>query len=62
MFIIRSMRLFINILLAISSLILLLVVYMKVINELSVTAFVLMVLSYICFLMFYIVTLKGIKK
>lgn len=56
------MRLFINILLAISSLILLLVVYMKVINELSVTAFVLMVLSYICFLMFYIVTLKGIKK
>jgi len=53
---------FINILLAINSFIFLLAVYMKVIGELSVVSFILMLLSYICFLIFYMVTLKNIKK
>lgn len=56
------MRFFVNILLTINSLILLLVIYMKVINELSIISFILMLLSYICFLVFYVVTLKRIKK
>lgn len=50
------MKIFINTLLAINSLILLLAIYLKIHNELTSIFFI--AISYICFLGFYIVTLK----
>lgn len=56
------MRIYMNILLALESLLLLAVVYLKITGDVNMKSFIMMVISFVCFLAFYTVTLKDLKK
>lgn len=56
------MRLFMNILLAANSLIFLLAVYFLIIGSVEIGSFILLLISYICFLVFFGVTLRDLKN
>jgi uncharacterized protein with PQ loop repeat len=51
-----------NILLALESLLLLAVVYLKITGDVNMKSLIMMVISFVCFLAFYTVTLKDLKK